>query len=176
VLRRQVTRPGLEPKDRLGLAALALMLPTQLMRARIVTPQTLLRWHRKSVARHWTYSPGTKPAGGRPRTSPVIGDLAIRFAGENPSWGDRRIHAELVGLGCRVAPATMWNVLRNAGLDPAPRRTGPSWREFCRTQATTMLACDFFHVDTVLLHRIYDAPMFVKGCSGLSPVRVRPVG
>ena len=112
VLRRQVTRPGLEPKDRLGLAALALMLPTQLMRARIVTPQTLLRWHRKSVARHWTYSPGTKPAGGRPRTSPVIGDLAIRFAGENPSWGHRRIHGELNGLGYRVAPATVGNILR----------------------------------------------------------------
>ena len=100
----------------------------------------------------------------------------IRFARENLGWGHRRIHGELVGFGYRVALATGWNILRKAGLDPAPRGTGPSWREFCRTQATTMLACDFFHVDTVLLHRIYDAPMFVKGCSGLSPVRVRPVG
>ena len=81
VLRRQVTRPGLEPKDRLVLAARARMLATQLIRAGIVTPQTLLRWHRQLVARHWTYSPGTKPAGGRPRTAAVIGDLAIRFAG-----------------------------------------------------------------------------------------------
>ena len=99
VLRRQVTRPGLEPKDRLVLAALARMLPTQLMRARIVTAETLLRWHRQVVARRWTYSPGTKPAGGRPRAAAVIGDLAIRFAGENASWGHRRIHGELVGLG-----------------------------------------------------------------------------
>ena len=70
-------------------------------------------------------------------------------------WGHRRIHGELVGLGFRVAPATVWNILRNAGLDPAPRRTGRSWRQFCRAQATTMLACDFFTVDTVLLRRIY---------------------
>jgi hypothetical protein len=79
----------------------------------------------------------------------------IRFANENPGWGHRRIHGELVGLGYRVASATVWNILRKAGLDPAPRRTGPTWQEFCRIQATTMLACDFFTVDTVLLRRIY---------------------
>jgi putative transposase len=79
----------------------------------------------------------------------------IRFARENPTWGHRRIHGELVGLGYRVPPATVWNILQKVGLDPAPRRTGPSWREFCRAQATTMLACDFFTVDTVLLRRIY---------------------
>jgi putative transposase len=107
------------------------------------------------VARRWAYPSKTKPAGGRPRTAAVIRDLVIRFARENPSWGHRRIHGELVGLGYRVAPATVWNILRKAGLDPAPRRTGPSWREFCRTQATTMLACGFFAVDTVLLRVIY---------------------
>src|SRR5665647_1127008 len=155
VLRRQVTRPRLEPKDRFVLAALARMLPREVLRVRIVTPETLLRWHRHLVGRHWTYPPKTKPAGGRPRTAAVIRDLVIRFARENPAWGHRRIHGELVGLGYRVAPATVWNILRRAGLDPAPRRTGPSWREFCRTQATTMLACDFFTVDTVLLRRIY---------------------
>ena len=85
----------------------------------------------------------------------LIGELVIRFARENPTWGHRRIHGELVGLGYRVAPATVWNILRKAGLDPAPRRTGPSWREFGRTQARTILACDFFTVDTVLLRRIY---------------------
>ena len=155
VLRRQVARPRLEPKDRLVLAALTRMLPRELVRARVVTPETLLRWHRQLVARYWTYPPRTKPAGGRPQVSAVIRALVIRFARENPAWGHRRIHGELVGLGYRVAPATVWNILSNAGLDSAPRCIGPSWREFCRAQATTMLACDFFTVDTVLLRRIY---------------------
>jgi hypothetical protein len=79
----------------------------------------------------------------------------VRLGQENPTWGHRRIQGELLGLGYPVAPATVWNILRNAGLDPAPRNTGPTWREFCRTQATTMLACAFFTVDTVLLRRIY---------------------
>jgi putative transposase len=155
VLRRQVARPRLEPKDRFVLAALPRMLARELVGQRIVTPETLLRWHRKLIARHWTYSPKTKSVGGRPRTSAVICDLVIRFARENPTWGHRRIHGELVGLGYRVAPATVWNILHDAGLAPAPRCTGPSWRDFCRAQATTMLACDFFTVDTVLLRRIY---------------------
>jgi putative transposase len=155
VLRRQVTRPRLEPRDRVVLAALARMLPREVLRARIVTPATLFRWHRQLVARHWTYPPKTKLAGGRPRTAAVIRELVVRLARENPTWGHRRIHGELVGLGYRVAPATVWNLLRNAGLDPAPRSTGPSWREFCRAQAATMLAGDYFTVDTVLLRRIY---------------------
>jgi putative transposase len=137
------------------LAALTRMLPRELLRARIVTPETLLCWHRRLVARHWTYPPKTARAGGRPRTAVVIRNLVIRFARENPVWGHRRIHGELVGLGHRVAPATVWNILRNAGLDPAPRRTGPSWQEFCQAQAATMLACDVFSVDTVLLRRVY---------------------
>jgi putative transposase len=153
VLRRQVTRPRMEPKDRFVLA-LARMLPREILRARIVTPEMVLRWHRQIVARHWTYRRRTNPAGGRPRTSVVIRELVIRFARENPSWGHRRIHGELVVLGYRVALATVWNILQKAGLDPAPRRVGPSWRDFCRAQATTMLACDFFTVDTVLLGRM----------------------
>jgi putative transposase len=155
VLRRQVARPRLEPKDRFVLAALTRMLPRDLLRARIVTPATLLRWHRRLVARHWTYPRKTKPVGGRPLTAVVIRELGIRFAHENPVWGHRRIHGELVGLGYRVAPATVWNILRKAGLDLAPRREGLPWREFCRIQAASMLACDFFTVDTVLLRRIY---------------------
>ena len=123
--------------------------------SRIVTPETLLRWHRQLVARHWTYPPKGRQLAVVRVPLHVIGELVIRFARENPTWGHRRIHGELVGLGYRVAPATVWNILRDAGLDPAPRRTGPSWREFCRAQARTMLACDFFTVDTVLLRRIY---------------------
>jgi hypothetical protein len=153
VLCRQVSRPRLEPKDRLVLAALARMLPRGLLRARIVTPATLLRWHGQLVARHWTYPPKSTPFCGRPRTAVLIRELVIRLARENPTWGHRRIHGEVVGLGYAVAPATVWNILHQAGLDPAPRRTGRTWREFCRTQATTMLACDFFTVDTVFLRR-----------------------
>ena len=155
VLRRQVSRPRLEPKDRLLLVALVRLLPRELRRVRIVTPATLLRWHRQLVARHWTFRSKSTPAGGRPRVAAVIRELVVRMARENPTWGHRRIHGELVGLGYQVAPATVWNILRRAGLEPAPRRTGPTWPEFCRMQAKTMLACDFFTVDTVLLRRVY---------------------
>jgi putative transposase len=155
VLRRQVNRPRLEPQDRLVLAALSRLLPQQLRRCRIVTPATLLRWHRELVTRRWTYPRRRASTGGRPPTPAVIRALVLRLARENPTWGHRRIHGELIGLGYRVAAATVWNILHRAGLDPAPRWTGPTWRQFCRAQAHTMLACDFFTVDTVLLRRIY---------------------
>ena len=154
VLRRQVTRPLLQPADRVVLAALTRLLPRRLWHTRIVTPGTLLRWHRILVARHWTY-PRRTPRIGRPPTAAVIRELVCRLARENPTWGYRRIHGELIGLGHAVCSSTVWNLLRAAGLDPAPRRDGPTWREFCSAQATTMLACDFTHVDTVLLRRIY---------------------
>lgn len=155
VLRRQVNRLRLEPKDRLVLAALSRLLPPQLRRCRIVAPATLLRWHRELVTRRWTYPRRRASTGGRPPTPAVIRALVLRLARENPTWGHRRIHGELLGLGHRVAAATVWNILHRAGLDPAPRRTGPTWRQFCRAQAHTILACDFFTVDTVLLRRIY---------------------
>ena len=124
VLRRQVIRPRLESKDRMVLAALARMLPREVLRSRVVTPATLLRWHRQLVARHWTYPPKTKPGGGRPRTAAVIRELVVRLARENPTWGHRRIHGELAGLGCALAPATVWNILHKAGLDPASTPSG----------------------------------------------------
>ena len=154
VLRRQVARPRLVPKDRLVLAALLRLLPRPVWRTRIVGPATLLRWHRDLVARRWTCPRTKMSVGGRPPTATAIRTLVVRLARENPSRGHRRIHGELVGVGYRVSPATVWNILRRAGIDPAPRRSGPTWREFCRSQAKTRLACDFFTVDTVLLRRI----------------------
>jgi len=154
VLRRQIPRPRLAPADRLIMAVLARHLPGTLRQFRIVSPGTLLRWHRELLARKWTY-PHQPPSLGRPPTRASVRALVLRFAQENPTWGHRRVHGELVNLGHALSPATVWNILTRAGLDPAPRRTGPTWREFCHAQAHSMLACDFFHVDTVLLRRIY---------------------
>jgi hypothetical protein len=117
-----------------------------------VTPATLLRWHRELVARRWTY-PHARP--GRPRVDKQVRDLVLRLATDNPTWGHRRIQGELVGLGYQVAASTVWKILNQAGVDPAPRRSGPTWRQFLTAQAHTMLPCDFFTVDTVWLKRIY---------------------
>src|SRR3954453_13061110 len=152
VLRRQVTRPELEPADRVVLAALSRLLPRSRWPVFFVTPATLLRWHRQLIARHWTY-PHARP--GRPPVDRQIRDLVLRLARENPTWGHRRIQGELVGLGYRVAASTVWKILHQAGVDPAPRRSGPTWQQFLTTQAKSMIACDFFTVDTVLLKRIY---------------------
>ena len=104
------------------------------------------------AAGKWTY-PCTRP--GRPPVSQQIRDLVLRLAAENPTWGHRRIQGEPVGLGYKVASSTVWKILNRAGVDPAPRRAGPTWRQFLTCQAHTILACDFFTVDTVLLKRIY---------------------
>ena len=152
VLRRQVHRPDLEPADRVVLAALSQLLPRRRWAAFFVTPATLLRWHRQLIAQHWTY-PRARP--GRPPVSTEVRELVLRLAAENASWGHRRIQGELVGLGYQVAASTVWKILHQAGVDPAPRRAGPTWKQFLTTQAHTILACDFFTVDTVFLKRIY---------------------
>jgi hypothetical protein len=152
VLRRQVHRPDLQPPDRVVLAVLSRLLPRPRWSVFFVTPATLLRWHRELVARRWTYQ-HARP--GRPPMAQQVRDLVLRLATENPTWGHRRIQGELVGLGYRVAASTVWKILNRAGIDPAPRRAGPTWKQFLTAQARTMLACDFFTVDTVLLKRIY---------------------
>src|SRR6188472_2758977 len=152
VLRRTNTRPRLTWLDRAVLSALSKLLPAPLRRARLVSPRTLLRWHAQLVARRWTY-PHRRP--GRPPTAPPIRALVLRMARENPRWGYRRIHGELVGLGHTLAASTVWTNLKSAGLDPAPRRSGPTWRQFLSAQAHAILAIDFAHVDTVFLRRLY---------------------
>ena len=112
----------------------------------------MLRWHRELVARRWTYS-HRRP--GRPATPTDVRELAVRLARENPGWGYRRIQGELVGLGIKLAASTVWAILKNAGIAPAPKLLEPSWTEFLRQQATSMLECDFLTVDTVFLKRFY---------------------
>jgi putative transposase len=152
VLQRQVSRPRLRPVDRLLLAALSRSLPRSAWSAVFVSPATLLRWHRELVARRWTYS---RRSVGRPRTDRGISELVLRLARENPAWGYRRIHGELVGLGIALAPSTIWAILRRQGIEPAPRRAELSWSAFLRAQASGIVACDFLTVDTVWLRRLY---------------------
>jgi putative transposase len=118
----------------------------------LVTPSTILRWHRLLVARRWTTQP-VRP--GRPAIPAGARALVIRLASENSTWGYRRIHGELAGLGYQIGASTVWKILHNAGIDPSPRRAGPGWNEFLRAQAHAILACDLFHLDTITLHRLY---------------------
>jgi putative transposase len=152
VLRRTNAPPILTWRDRAMLSALGRLLPTPLRQLRLVSPRTLLRWHAQLIARRWTY-PRRRP--GRPSIPPPIRALVLRMARENPRWGYRRIQGELIGLGHPVAASTVWKILKSAGLNPAPRRSGPTWRQFLSAQAHAILAVDFAHVDTVFLHRLY---------------------
>jgi putative transposase len=154
VLRRHAGRIRYGPADRVWLAALARLIPRRRW-AEIfpVTPATLLAWHRRLAASKYDMSNSRKP--GRPPTPPGIARLVVRLSKENPLWGYRRIHGELTKLGIAVAPSTVWEILRAAGIDPAPRRSGPTWRQFLHAQAAGILAVDFLHVDTALLRRLY---------------------
>src|SRR4030081_1791097 len=111
-------------------------------------PGTLLRWHADLVKRRWTF---TRQPPGRPPTRPSIRAVILRMARENPNWGYRRVAGELAGMGRHVGASTVWAILKRAGIDPCPRRCGPTWSEFLRAQAEGILACDVFHCDTVLL-------------------------
>ena len=117
----------------------------------IVKPATILAWHRRLVAKHWTY-PHRR---GRPATIAETRQTIIGFARENPTWGYRRIHGELAQLGIAIAASTVWSILKKEGIDPAPQRSSESWTTFLRTQAAGIVACDFFCVDTVVLRRYY---------------------
>jgi len=152
ILRRQVCRPRFEPCDRLLLAALSRVLPRQSWQAFLVRPETLLRWHRRLVAHHWTY-PHRRP--GRPPIAEEVRELVLRLARENGSWGYVRIAGELRKLGIGVSATLARNILRAAGVPPAPERDRLTWRSFSRQHAPTTLACDFLTVDTVLLRRLY---------------------
>jgi hypothetical protein len=140
VLRRQVARPRPSWPARAVLSALTRLLSRQHRHNRFVTPGTLLRWHRDLVRRHWT-QPHRPP--GRPSTAPELRRLIRRMAAENPTWGYRRIQGELTRLGYTMAPSTVWLVLQRAGIDPAPRRAGPTWRQFLSAQAEGIVACAF---------------------------------
>jgi transposase InsO family protein len=154
VLRRHVGRVRYGAADRVWLAALARLIPRGRWAGIFpITPATLLAWHRRLVAGKYDTSNRRTP--GRPPTGPRIASLVVRLAKENPLWGHRRIHGELAKLGVTVAPSTVWQILHAAGIDPAPRRAGPTWRQFLQAQATGILAVDFLHVDTVLLKRLY---------------------
>jgi putative transposase len=152
VLGRQAARPSLRPADRALLAALARVLPRRRRHAFVVTPQTLLRWHRELVRRKWAQPRRSR---GRPPVNDRVRQLVLRLARENPRWGYPRIAGELLKLGMRVSPSTVRRLLLGAGLRPAPREVGPSWRDFLRQQAASMLACDFFTVETISLRRFY---------------------
>jgi putative transposase len=154
ILRRQIAGPELKPKpaDRALLAAPARHLPRSSQGVLLVTPRTLLRWHQALVRRTWRQPAGRR---GRPQLSGEVRELVLRLARDNPRWGHRRICGELAKLGVNVSPTSIRRFLARARLKPAPRRDGPTWREFLRAQATSIVACDFLTVESVLLRRYY---------------------
>ena len=158
--------------DRAWLAMLAGTLPIERLAAMplIVTPGTLLRWHRDIVRRRWARR-SRQGRSGRPQVRRNVRSVVLRLARENESWGYRRIHGELAGLGITVAPSTVWKILKSAGIDPAPRRDGPGWAEFLRSQAQGILALDFFTTDLLNGAKVYVLAVIEHGTR-----RVRVLG
>jgi putative transposase len=152
VLRRQIARPRLDETDRVFLAAASRLLSRTSRQSFFIRPDTLLGWHRQLVRRRWTYA-GRRP--GRPALAEGVGAQVLRLARDNPRWGYQRIVGELAGVGVRVSATSVAKILRQAGMAPAGARAGLSWREFLRAHAKTMIACDFFTVETVWLGRLY---------------------
>ncbi len=155
VLKRQIDHPKFTPADRTVLALLSRAFNRgglgQVML--IVKPATVIGWHQRLVARHWTQPP--QPRTGRPPTPSELRRLVLRLDVENPAWGYRRVHREMRRLGHRIAASTVWKILREAGRQPTPNRTGPSCSEFIASQAHALVATDFFCVDTVTLRRFH---------------------
>jgi putative transposase len=177
VLRRQITKVRYEPADRFWFAALFSLIPRRRW-AEIfpVNPATLLAWHRRLVARKWDYTARRKP--GRPSTTRAVKKIIIGMATNNPFWGHRRIQGELIKLGHPIAASTVWQILHDAGIDPAPRRSGPTWKQFLTNQAHAILAIDFVHVDTIGLQRLYAVVLIEHGTrrAHLAGVTANPTG
>jgi putative transposase len=162
VLKRQVTRPRFTPGDRLILAMMSRVLPRKRWPVFLVTPATLLRWHRELIARKWTY-----PHTGKRHALPEeTVELVLRLARENPRWGYQRIVGEMRKVGVSVSASSVRSILRRNGLGPASVRStkGPSWVEFLRAQAAGTLAIDFFTIDTVALTRVYVSVTWNQPC------------
>jgi putative transposase len=139
VLRRQISRVRYQPGDRLWLAALSRLIPRRRWGELFaVTPATLLAWHRRLVTRKWDYKSRRRP--GRPSTEAAIRKLVIRMATDDRAWGHRRVQGGLARLGHPIAASTVWQILHAAGIDPAPRRSGPTWQQFLTAQARGILA------------------------------------
>jgi putative transposase len=170
--RRQLRRPKLNWADRALLAALLGLIPKARRHGLrlLVTSDTILRWHRDIIHRRWV-ARSKRAKSGRPPTRRNIQTLVHRLARENPEWGYRRIHGELAGLGVKVAASTVWEILKASGINPAPRRPGPTWSQFLRSQAEAILACDFFTIDL-----LYGTQAYVLAVIEHATRRIRILG